>query len=65
MISEDALLERVKDFVKQAGSQKEAAKKIGCSLGYLNDYLHGRRDAGKKILDSFNLMRTSMYIQKN
>lgn len=63
-ISENRLRNRIRLFVKHVGSQAGAAKSIGCSLSYLNDYLNGKRAAGGKILAAFNLKKVVMYEQR-
>lgn len=47
--------------VKQSGSQKEAAKKLGVSAQYLGDVLSGKREPGKKILDALKLRKVIKY----
>lgn len=63
-ISENRLRNRIRLFVNHVGSQTRAAKSIGCSLSYLNDYLNGKRAAGEKILAAFNLKKVVMYEQR-
>ena len=61
MISEQDVMNRIKNIVAEQGSQKSAAEKLGISLQYLNDYLGGRRYAGAKILSALELRRVVFY----
>lgn len=61
LINEDRLKEMILKTVSECGSQKEAAKKMGVSASYLNDYLSGRREAGIKILSALELKRICWY----
>lgn len=60
-ITEEELKEKILKIVSDCGSQKEAAKKMGVSLSYLNDYLSGRREAGGKILSALEVKRVLYY----
>jgi len=48
-------------FVKQAGSQTVAAKRLGVSGAYLSDVIHERREPGEKILSALGLKRVVNY----
>ena len=60
-ITEEELKEKILKIVSDCGSQKEAAKYMGVSLSYLNDYLSGRREAGGKILSALEVKRVLYY----
>lgn len=60
-LTESDLFWKITGMVKECGSQKAAAEKLGISLQYLNDYLSGRRNAGAKILAAMELRRVVMY----
>lgn len=60
-INEARLRGKVLALVQHLGSQVAAARSIGCSASYLNDYLNGRRAAGDKILKAFDLQRVVLY----
>lgn len=57
----DELISLLEIEVKQAGSQKEAAAKLGVSAQYLGDVLSGKREPGKKILDPLKLRKVIKY----
>lgn len=42
-------------------TQKDLARELGVSIGYLNDVLHERREPGPKVLDALNLQRRVVY----
>lgn len=49
------------DSKLEARTQKELAEELGVSKGYLNDYLHFRREPGVKLLDGLGMQRVVMY----
>lgn len=51
----------VVDSMLTTRTQKELAEKIGVSLGYLNDYIHFRREPGAKLLEGLGLQRVVRY----
>jgi len=57
----DELISLLEAEVKQSGSQKETAKKLGVSAQYLGDVLSGKREPGKKILDALKLRKVIKY----
>ncbi len=48
-------------YIKSAGSQVEAAQKLGISATYLCDLKKGRRAPGQKILSALGLQRIIEY----
>ena len=42
-------------------TQREVANEFGVSTGYLNDYLHFRREPGPKLLEALGLYRVISY----
>ena len=50
---------------KRAGSQKSFAESHNLSTAYVNEVLHGRKDAGDGILDALGLMRVVRYKRVN
>jgi hypothetical protein len=50
---------------KRAGGQKAFAEAHCLSNSYVNDVLHGRRDAGDGILDALGLVRVVRYKRMN
>ena len=55
------LVTRLLALVKRAGSQQDAAQRIGVSAAYLSDVLAGKRHAGPKILKHFGIAKTLRY----
>lgn len=58
-----ALLERIRNEVKRAGSQDRCAQMFGISPQYLCDVLRGRREPGAKLLDALGYRRLVVYEQ--
>jgi hypothetical protein len=50
---------------KRAGGQKAFAEAHSLSTSYVNDVLHGRRDAGDGILDALGMVRVTRYKRIN
>jgi transcriptional regulator with XRE-family HTH domain len=48
----------------EAGSQKELARRIGCSTAYISDVLGRRRDPAERILDYLGLEPHTTYRPK-
>ena len=42
-------------------TQKKLAYELGVSTGYLNDYLHFRREPGAKLLEGLGIYKVVMY----
>lgn len=51
----------VVDSMLTTRTQKELAEELGVSTGYLNDYLHFRREPGAKLLEGLGMCRVVMY----
>jgi len=56
-VTKEALLAKLAQMVKRAGSQRGVAAMLGVSQAYLSDVLAGRREPGDKILTALNLKR--------
>ena len=65
MLTEHELIERLRDAVNRAGSQKDFAQRHGLSEQYLSDVLRSRREPGQKILDALGLERVVRYREKS
>lgn len=61
MLTEQELIERLRDAVNRAGSQKDFAQQHGISEQYLSDVLRSRREPGQKILDALGVERVVRY----
>lgn len=48
--------------VAALGTQTALARRMGCSLPYLNDVLAGKRAPGPKILRALGLKKTTAYL---
>ena len=55
-----AAFERLRDYVRQAGTQVAAARALKVSPQYLNDVLNGRRDPAR-VLERIGLRRVVTY----
>lgn len=51
----------VVDSMLTTRTQKELAEELGVSTGYLNDYLHFRREPCAKLLEGLGIRRVVMY----
>lgn len=65
MLTEAQVMDRFREAVKVAGSQRAFATQHKVSLQYVNDVLHGRREMGVKILDALGLERVVRYQEKS
>jgi len=52
-MDDSIIINELKLFVVECGSQKEAAKSLGISTQYLNDLLRGRRNVSEEIASKF------------
>ena len=60
MLTKDDVRKLVEKMILQS-TQREVAKKIGVSMSYLNDYLHGRRDLGPTFFRGLGLEKVILY----
>lgn len=58
------VIEALDKAVTKAGTQTAFAKQHNVSLAYVNDVLHGRRQAGRKILNALGLKLVKTVIEK-
>jgi DNA-binding transcriptional regulator YdaS (Cro superfamily) len=56
------MLQKLREAVVRAGSQKAYAQSIGVSEQYVCDCLKGRRDIGKAIAEPMGYRPTTIYI---
>lgn len=63
MLTHQELLKQLKQQVKESGSQKVLAHRLGVSRQYLNDILKGRRMPGQKVLRALGLELVYCYKQ--
>lgn len=56
-LSNDEVLQALRDAVSAAGSQRTYATRIGVSQAYLGDVLHGRRHPSERVLSALGLRR--------
>ena len=57
------LAKRLKDFVTEHGTQKEAAEELGISQSYLSDLIRHARQPGPDILRKLGLRKTVVYVE--
>lgn len=62
MLTEAQMLQRLKDFVAGAGSQRQASIKLGVSPQFMVDVLKGRRRVGPTIAGYFGLTIATCYV---
>lgn len=60
MLTEDDVRAAVESMLTTR-TQKQLAEELGVSTGYLNDYLHFRREPGAKLLEGLGIRRVVMY----
>jgi hypothetical protein len=61
MLTEQEVMERLKDAVTEAGGQRAFAEKHGLTPGYVNDVLHGKRAFADRILATIGIERQVTY----
>jgi len=59
-----AVIRKIEKIIEERGTQTAAAEFLGVSSQFLSDILKGRRDPGKKILDSLGLESSVVYTAK-
>jgi hypothetical protein len=63
-LNEQDVINRLREAIHAAGSQKSFARQHHVSLQYVNDVLHRRREPGQKILDALGIERVVSYREK-
>lgn len=63
-MNDTQVVARLRDFVKQEGSQERLAVKIGCSRSLIRDTLNGGRRPGPTILKFLGMQRTEVITRK-
>lgn len=61
---ESEVLSQLMAFVEEAGTQVNAAKKLGISLSYLNDLLQGHRHISAEIAGKLGFEKRTVFTQK-
>ena len=62
-VNQRDVIKRLKQFVDQFETQKEAAKSLRIRPAYLSDLLNGRRDPGPTVLKALGLRKSYEVIQ--
>ena len=57
----DLAQRRLAAVIRQAGSQRAAARSLGVSAAYLNDVLRGRRAVSARLARALGLERVTVY----
>jgi transcriptional regulator with XRE-family HTH domain len=65
ILTQEQVVQILKDFVAQAGTQEKAAAKIGVTAVYIGNILRGKQPPGKSILDFFGIERELIYKTMN
>lgn len=52
-LTQEEMLQRLRGFVFDCGTQAKAAKKLGISPAYLNDILQKKRGISKEVANKF------------
>jgi hypothetical protein len=61
--SQELLIGRLRELYTQEMSWKKVAERLGVSTAYLGDVVHGKRQAGPKILEPLHLKLIGYYIK--
>lgn len=64
MITEERVLECLREECERLGSQKAFAELHGLSTAYINDVMRGRRDFGPAILAALGIERVVTYRER-
>lgn len=51
---------RIRRLVRETGSQRNAAKQLGITVGAVNDLLHGRRLPSERLCRKLGLVRKQL-----
>lgn len=60
-MNEQDIIDRLREAIQSAGSQRAFAKQHGISTQYINDVLRGRREIGQKILEVLGVEKIITY----
>ena len=61
MLTEQEVMDRLREAVAEAGGQRAFAEKHGLTPGYINDVLHGKRGFADRILATIGIERQVTY----
>ena len=61
MLTEQEVIERLKEAIEQAKGQNKFAKAHGFTNGYISDVLHGKRALADRVLASIGVVRKTVY----
>lgn len=61
MIQHETFMKRLREYVKEHGSQRAASLAFDCSPQYLSDVLSGRSEPGPLILRAMGYERVVLY----
>lgn len=61
MLTEQEVMERLREAVKAAGGQRRFAEANGFTVGYVSDVLRGNRALADRILATIGVERTVTY----
>lgn len=53
ILTQEEMLQRLRSYVFECGTQAEAARKLGISAPYLNDILQKKRGISKDVANKF------------
>lgn len=55
---------QLRKMVKELGTQRAVAEKLGIGRQYLSDVLSGKRDPGPAVLNALGLKATTVIVEK-
>ncbi len=64
MLTEQEVIDRLREAVKAAGGLKAFAARHRFTSGYISDVLHGKRGLADRILRSIGIDRKTIYQEK-
>ncbi len=62
-MTEAEMRETVRRKVAEAGSQREFARRVGVSVPFVNDVIHGRRNVGPTIAGYLGFTASVQYVR--
>jgi plasmid maintenance system antidote protein VapI len=57
--------ERLRELIRELGSQKAAAKKLGFTPSFINDVLQGRREMTEALAAKLGFKRVVTYVPRS
>lgn len=63
-LTEHDVIDRLREAIRVAGSQRAFGRQHGISTQYINDVLRERREPGQKILDAIGVEKVVRYQPK-